>query len=87
MCRPYFDIAPLFTGHTGSDKTIYMSGSALCAGWVLLVVCNALWLMVVLGWDLDGDSSAGRKKKEGPAPPITGAVTGTENVQVHVGRP
>lgn len=31
----YFDQAPLFSDFTGVDRQNYMSGAALCAGWIL----------------------------------------------------
>jgi hypothetical protein len=60
-----------------------MSGSALCAGWVLMIIVNLVWLAAVLPQDVAGPGLEGGVKKLAP---ITGAVTGEEQVQVQVGR-
>jgi hypothetical protein len=66
-------------------QILYMSGAALCAGWVLLVIFNAAWIAAVLPVDAaacGGAAAGGRKKNTGG--PITGAITGEEHVHVQV---
>lgn len=48
---------------------------------VLMIIFNAVWLIVVLSWDATAPKKG---DKNTPAAPITGAVTGTEGVQVSV---
>lgn len=76
----YLDISPLFSAFDGDDKIMYMSGAALCAGWILLLIFNFAWIAAVLS---HGTGAECAKKKESGAP-ITGAVTGEDNVQVQV---
>jgi hypothetical protein len=77
----YFDVAPLFSDFDGVPRTLYMSGSALCAGWVLMVILNAAWIAAILPQAIAPAAPAGAGGKRGP---IVGAVTGAESVQVQV---
>ena len=60
-------------------QIMYMSGAALCAGWILVLIFNFAWIGAVLSHDTGAECA--KKKKETGAP-ITGAVTGEDNVQV-----
>ena len=62
-------------------QVLYMSGAALCAGWVLLIVFNSAWLLSVLPVDVNMDEASGKRRNDGG--PITGAIGG-DHVQVNV---
>lgn len=75
-------MSPLFSNFQGDDKIMYMSGAALCAGWILVIILNFAWIAAVLSHDTSAEAAA--KRRDAGAGPITGAVTGEEHVQVQV---